>query len=345
MHGQCEFYNQSGLLFCSEKYVQPNFANYIRLITNKYCHPAYLTYMQSASCKMSGWMKHKLESRLLGETSINLRYADDTPLTAESEEELKSPLIKMKEGSEKAGLKLSIEKTKTMAPSPITSWQIDWETMETVKDFIFLGSKITADGDCSHEIKRCLLLGRKAMTNLDSIQKQRYYKDLSSQSHGFSRSHVWMWELDHKKSWSPKNGCFWTVVLEKTLESPLDCKEIQPINLQGNRSWVFIGRTDAEAETPILWPPDAKNWLLGKDPDTGKDWRQGEKGTTEDEMVGWHHQLDGHQSEQTLTVGDGQGGLACCSPWSHKRSDMTEWLNGTDHQHIQIYNFLFLFLV
>ena len=345
MHGQCEFYNQSGLLFCSEKYVHPNFANYIRLITDKYCHPAYLTYMQSASCKMSGWMQHKLESRLLGETSINLRYADDTPLMAESEEELKSPLMKMKEGSEKAGLKLSIQKTKTMAPSPITSWQIDWETMETVKDFIFLGSKITADGDCSHEIKRCLLLGRKAMTNLDSIKKQRYYKDLSSQSHGFSRSHVWMGELDHKKSWPPKNGCFWTVVLEKTLESPLDWKEIQPINLQENRSWVFIGKTDAEAETPILWPPDAKNWLLGKDPDTGKDWRQGEKETTEDEMVGWHHQLDGHQSEQALTVGDGQGGLACCSPWTHKGSDMTEWLKGTYHQHIQIYNFLFLFLV
>ena len=173
-----------------------------------------------------------------------------------------------------------------MASSPITSCQIDGETVETVTDFIFLGSKITADGDCSHDIKRCLLLGRKVMTNLDSIiKKQRYYfanKGPSSQSYGFSSSHVWMWELDYKESWAPKNWCFWTVVLEKTLESPLDCKEIQPVHPKGSQSWIFIGRTDAEAETPILWPPDAKNWLLGKDPDAGKDWRRGEKGMTED---------------------------------------------------------------
>ena len=129
--------------------------------------------------------------------------------------------------------------------------------METVTDFIFLGSKITADGDCSHEIKRHLLLGRKAMTSLDSILKNRHYsanKGLSSQSYGFSSSHVWMWELDYEESWVPKNWCFWTVVLEKTLESPLDCKEIQPVNPKGNQSWILIGRTDAEAETPILWP-------------------------------------------------------------------------------------------
>jgi len=125
----------------------------------------------------------------------------------------------------------------------------------------------------------------------------------------------------------PKNWCFWTVLLEKTLESPLDCKEIQPVHPKGSQSWIFIGRTNAEAETPILWPPDAKNWLTGKDPDAEKDWRQGEKGTTEDEMVSWHRQLDGHEFEQALGVGDGQGSLVCCSPWGCKESDMTEQLN------------------
>ena len=126
---------------------------------------------------------------------------------------------------------------------------------------------------------------------------------------------VLMWELDYKESWVPKNWCFWTVVLEKTLESPLDCKEIKPVNPKGNQSWILTGRTDAEVETSILWPADAKNWLIGKDPDAGKDWNQEEKGMTEDEMVGWHHRLDGHEFEQALGVGDRQGGLACCSPW------------------------------
>ena len=146
-------------------------------------------------------------------------------------------------------------------------------------------------------------------------------------SYGFSSSHVWMWELDYKESWAPKNWCFWTVVLEKTLESPLDCKEIQPLHPEGNQSWIVIGRTDAEAETPILWPADAKNWLLGKDPEAGKDWRQEEKATTEDEMAGWHHRLEGHEFEQALGVGDGQGSLACCSPWGCKELDTTERLN------------------
>ena len=136
-----------------------------------------------------------------------------------------------------------------------------------------------------------------------------------------------MWELDYKESWAPKNWCFWTVMLEKTLESPLDCKEIQPVHSKGDQSWVFFGRTDAEAVTPILWPPYNKNWLIGKDPDAGKDWRQEEKGMTEDEMVGWHHQLDGCEFEQAPGVGDGQGSLACCSPWGHKESDTTERLN------------------
>ena len=139
------------------------------------------------------------------------------------------------------------------------------------------------------------------MTNLDSILKSR---DISlptkvrvSQGCGFSRSHIWMGELDCKESWAP-NWCFWTMVLEKTLESPLDCKEIQPVNPKRNQSWIFIGRTDAEAETPILWPPDLKNWLIGKDPDAGKNWRQEQKGVTEDEMVEWHHKLNGHEFEQ-----------------------------------------------
>ena len=153
------------------------------------------------------------------------------------------------------------------------------------------------------------------------IKKQRHYfadKGSSSQSYGFSSSHIWMWELDKKESWAPKNWCFWTVVLEKTLESPLDCKEIKPVHAKGNQSWKFIERTDAEAGTPILWPPDVKSELIGKDPDAGKDWGSKEKGMTEDEMFGWHHQLYGHEFEQALSVGDGQGSLVCCSPWSHK---------------------------
>ena len=142
-----------------------------------------------------------------------------------------------------------------------------------------------------------------------------------------------MWELYHKESWVPKNWCFWTVVLKKTLESPLDYKEIKLVNAKGNQSWVFTGRTEAEAEVPILWSPDAKNWLTGKDPDAGKDWRQ-ENGTIEDEMVGRHHRLDGHEFEQAPGVGDGQGSLACCDSWGHKESDTTErlnWLNWTEN--------------
>ena len=130
------------------------------------------------------------------------------------------------------------------------------------------------------------------------IKKQRHYfanKGPSSQGYGFSSGHAWMWELDYKESWASENWCFWTVLLEKTLESPLDCKEIQPVHPKGNQSWVFIGRTDVEAETSIIWPPDVKSWLIGKDPDSGRDWGQEEKGTTEDEMAGWHHRLDGHR--------------------------------------------------
>ena len=204
-------------------------------------------------------------------------------------------MIKVKEKSEKVDLKLNSQKTKVMASGPITSWEIDGET---VADFTFLGSKITSDGNCSHEIQRHLVLGRKVMPNLDSILKSRHQfvnKGPSSQGYGFSSGHLRMWQLDCEESWALKNWCFWTVVLEKTLESPLDCKEIQPIYPKGDQSWVFIGRTDVEAESPILWPPDVKSWLIWKDPDAGKDWGQEEKGTTEDEMVGWHHGVDGNE--------------------------------------------------
>ena len=151
----------------------------------------------------------------------------------------------------------------------------------------------------------------------------------SSQGYGFPSGHVWMWELDCEESWAPKNWCFWTVVLEKTLESPMDCKEIQPVHSEGDQSWVFFGRNDAKAETPILWPPHVKSWLIGKDSDAGRDWVQEEKGTTEDEMAGWHHQLDGREFEWTPGIGDGQGGLACCDSRGRKESDTTERLNWT----------------
>ena len=190
--------------------------------------------------------------------------------------------MKMKE-SENIGLKLNIQKMKIMASGPITSWNIDGETMETVTDFISWVPKslqmVTQPRDSKME------------KNYDKprqhIKKQRHYfadKNLSSQSYGFSSSHVWMWELDHKEGWGLKNWGLWTVVLEKTLGSPLDCKEIKLVHPKGNQPWIFIGRTDAEAEAPILWPPDAKSWLTRKDPDAGKDWRQEER-VTEDQMV------------------------------------------------------------
>ena len=236
----------------------------------------------------SGLEEAQAGIKIAGRNINNLRYADYTTLMAESEEELKSLLKKVKEETENVGLKLNIQKTKIMASGPITSWEIDEETAETVSDFIFWGSKITAEGDCSHEIKRHLLLGKKVMINLDNIWKRYYFanKGLSSQGYGFSSSHVWMWELDCEESWAPKNWCFWTVVLEKTPEGLLDYKEIQPVHPKGDQSWVFIGTSDAEAETPILWPPHAKSWLIGKDSDAGRDWGQEEKGTTEDEMAG-----------------------------------------------------------
>ena len=165
------------------------------------------------------------------------------------------------------------------------------------------------------------------MTKLDSILKSRdicfAYKCSYWQSYGFSSSHVRMWQVDHKEGWVLKNWCFWTVVLEKTLESPLNCKEIKLVNPKGNQPWIFIGGTAAESESPLLWPPDAKSRLTGKDPDAGKDWRQEEKWMTEDEMTGWHHRINGHEFEQALGDGEGQRSLACCSPWGCKESDVT----------------------
>ena len=204
-----------------------------KYIKAAYCNPAYLTYMQSTSWEKLGFIQAGI--KMAARNINNLRYANDTTLMAESEEELKSLLMKVKEESEKAGLKLNIQKTKILASSPIISWQIDGETMETVRDFIFLDSKITADGDYNHEISfQKLALWKKSYDQpRQHIKNQRHYftnKGLSSEGYSFSSSHVWMWQLDCEEGWAPKNWCFWTVVLEKTLESPLDCKEIQPVH-------------------------------------------------------------------------------------------------------------------
>ena len=221
-----------------------------------------------------------------------------------------------------------------MASCRIPSWQTEGEKLETIADFISLGSKITVDGDCNHDIKTLAPCKESYERPPKQHSKSQRYHFVNtgphSQSYCFSSSLVWMWELDNKESWMLNNWCFWTMVLEKTLESPFNFKEIQPVYPKGNQHWTFIGRTDAEAETPTLWAPDVKKWLTGKDPDAGKDWRREEKGTAEDEMVRWHHWLDQHESEQAPGVDDGQGSLACFSPWGHKESDMTEWLNWTE---------------
>ena len=201
-----------------------------------------------------------------------------------------------------------------MESCSITSWQTEGEKVEAVTYFLFLGSKITADGDCSHEIRRRLFLGRKAMTNQDSVLKSKRHhfvdKGPYSQGYGLSRSHIWFWDLDHKECRAPQNWCFWTVMLEKTLESPLDCKEVKSVNVPGNQPWILIRRIEAEAL--ILWLPDMNSWLTGKDPDARKNWRQKTTTATEDEMAGLHHQYNGHELGQTPGDGVGQGGLACC---------------------------------
>ena len=205
-----------------------------------------------------------------------------------------------------------------------------WGSLSPSAHKVLFEPKITVDSDFSHEIKRYLLFWKKSYDQpRQHIKKQRHYfadKGPPGQSYVFSSSHVLMWKLDYTESWAMKNWCFWPVV-SKTLESPLDCKEIQPVHPKGNQSWIFTRRIDAESETLIFWLPDAKNWLIWKDPDAGKDWRQEEKGMTEDEIVGWHHWLDGHEFELAPGVGDGQGGLVSCNPWGRKESDMTEWLN------------------
>ena len=208
--------------------------------------------------------------------------------------------MKVKEESEKVGLKLNIQKTKIMASGPITSWEIDGETVETVLDFIFLGSKITADGDCSHDIERCLLLGRKVMTNLDSILKSR---DITLTAKVCPvKVMVFPVVMYGCESWTVKKAEHWKIdafelwCWRRLLRVPWTARRSNQSIPRGDQSWVFIGKTDAKAETPVLWPPNAKSWLTGKDPDAGRDWGQEEK-TTEDEMAEWHHRLDGHEFE------------------------------------------------
>ena len=302
-----------------------------------YHHPAYLTYMQSTSWETLGWRKHKLESRLLEEISVTSDMQITPPLWKKVKNNYRASWWMWKK-SEKVGLKLNIQKTKIMACSPITSWQIDGETMEIGNngtDFILGGSKMTADGDCSHEIKRCLLIGRKVMTNLDSILKNRditlstkarlvkamvfpvviygceSWTIRKAECRRIDAFELWCWRRLSRVPWTAR----------RSNQSIL--KEISPgCSLEGLM---------LKLKLPILWPPDAKSWLIWKDPDAGKDWGQEEKGTTEGEMVGWHHRLNGHEFEQTPGVGDGQGGgLACCGSWGRKELDTTERLNWSE---------------
>ena len=206
--------------------------------------------------------------------------------------------------------------------------------METVKDFILGGSKITADGDCSHEIKRCLLLGRKAMTNLDNVLKSRDIILLTKvhivKAMVFPSSHRWMWELDYKEGWAPKNWCFQSMVLEKTLESALDSKEIKPVNPKGNQPWIFIGRNEAEAEAPILQPPNVKSLFTGKDPDAGKDWGQEKKEMTENEMVGWStDSMDMSRSKLQEMVEDREAWRAVIHVVTKNRRWLSNWTTTT----------------
>ena len=205
---------------------------------------------------------------------------------------------KWKRRAEKAGLKLNIEKTKIMASGPIISWQIDGEKWKQWETLFSWAPKSLQMVTTAMKLNTLAPWKKSYDQSRQYIKKQRHYftkKGPSIQSYGFSSSHVWMWELNLKESWALKNWCFWTVVLEKALQSPVDCKEIKPVNPKGNQSWIFIGMTDAEA--PILWPHDMKNWLNRREPDAGKDWGREEKGTTEEEMVDWHQRLVAHEFE------------------------------------------------
>ena len=276
--------------------------------------------------RQAGWSTAGI--KIAGINTNNLRYADDTSLMAESEEELKSLLMKVKKESEKVGLKLNSHKTKIMASGPITSRQIDGETMETVTDFIFLGSKITADGDCSHEIKELLLLGKKK--NYDQprqhIKKQRHHfadKCQSSQSCGFSSSHVQIRELDYKESWAPKNWFFWNVVLEKTLErvpwtarrsNQSILKEISP---EYSLEWLML---KLMLHTMATWCEELAHW------ERFWCWERLKVGGEGDDR-GWDGWMASPTRWTCVWVGDGQGSLVCCYPWGHKESERTEWLN------------------
>ena len=233
---------------------------------------------------------------------------------------------------------------KIMASSPISSWEIDGETVETVSDFIWGGSKITADGDCSHEIKRCLLLGRKVMTNLDSIFKSR--DNTLPTKVRLVKAMVFPVVMYGCESWTVKMAerrridAFELWCWRRLLRVPWTARRSNKSILKEISPECFIWRTDVEAETPILWPPDAQGWLNWKDPDAGKDWGQEEKGMTEDEMVEWNHWLNGHEFKQILGVGVGQGSLACCSPWGCKELHVTGWLNWTELNWTDIYSHL-----
>ena len=214
-----------------------------------------------------------------------------------------------------------------------------WRNDGTVTDFFSWAPKSLQMVTAAMKLKDTCSWEKSYDKTRQHIKMQRHHfvdKGLYRQSYGFSSSHVWIWELDQKEGGAVKNWCFWTVVLEKTLESLLDRREIKSVNPKGSHSWIFIGRTNAEAEPPILWPPDVKNQLIRKDPDDGKGWRQEEKGTTEDKMVGWHHQFNGHDFEQAPGDGERLGSLACCSPWGYKELDMPERLNNNKKAYIPL---------